>query len=150
MLRPKYKDASSSVNYVSVFLKFIEYGIPVDSDEVYEDSEEADGVHLQTHSRGRKLQEGIVDIASIILLNMSQICPINQTNYFNFVQKLVSSSLNEIHEPGHGFVGEVAYFEVTIPKIQRFLQACTPKLPKITNEALERDTNPETIVKRNT
>ncbi|CAL8134622.1 unnamed protein product [Orchesella dallaii] len=53
------------------------------SDETYEDSEEADGVYLQ------KLQEGIVDIASIILLNMSQICPINQTNYFNFAEKLI-------------------------------------------------------------
>ncbi|CAL8073546.1 unnamed protein product [Orchesella dallaii] len=117
-----------------------------DLDEMYVDSEEADGVYLQNYSRGRKLQEGIVDIASIILLNMSQICPINQTNYFNFAEKLVSSSLNEIHEPGHGREGEVAYYEATIPIIQRFLQGCAQKLPKITNKALKRAMHPKKII----
>ncbi|CAL8129803.1 unnamed protein product [Orchesella dallaii] len=118
----------------------------VDSDEMYEDFEEADDIHLQHYSRGRKLQEGIVDIASIILLNMSQICPINQTNYFNFAEQLVSGSLKEIYEPGHGRPGEVAYDEVTIAKIQGFLQGCNQKLPKITQEALNKAVYEETII----
>ncbi|CAL8071160.1 unnamed protein product [Orchesella dallaii] len=53
--------------------------------------------------------------------------------------------MNEIYELGHN-AEEVAYYEVTIPKIQRFLQGCTPQLPKITNEALKRAKYPETII----
>ncbi|ODN00336.1 hypothetical protein Ocin01_06334 [Orchesella cincta] len=116
--------------------------------ENYEDSEE-EGKYIQSLSRGKKLQEGIQDISSIILTNISQICPLNQPNYIAFVEKLVSKSLNEIYQPGGGHSEVVEFYEETIPTIQRLLYGCALQLPKITSKALKRAKYPEKVIHLN-
>lgn len=94
------------------------------------------------------LLEDIQGLASFLIKNVSQICPLNQPEFLQRTEKIVLNTLAEIYE-NEETLWQKLFYENIIPPVRATLEACVGSIrAKISLEEFSRQDFAEKIVRQ--
>lgn len=121
------------------------YFLSLDLLPLYESSQENND--NENSERIWLLLEDIQGLASFLIKNVSQICPLHQPAFLQRTEKIVLSTLAEIYE-NEEVLWNKLFYENIIPPVRATLEACLGSgRSRISLEEYSRRDYPETIVR---